>query len=164
MDVTMLKKFLEDCGKIIVVGVGNPLSCVDRIGLDVVEHMRQILISRNVDLALAYNTPENILSKFLTSDHTHLLIVDAVDAGKKPGDVILIRYDEVLTETMTTHTIPMNLMLKAIEEQGKKTLIIGIQIPYERDFTQEEIDRIYEDINMLLRVIESMCGRNKNIF
>ena len=151
-----LEDFLKNCEKIIVIGVGNPLSRVDSIGITVCSFISEH--SPNLHIELAFNAPENILSKFLSSDHTHVLVVDAVDAHLPVGSLIFLSPSDVASETATTHTVPMSLMLKVFESEGKQTLILGIQIPKDRDFSKEELQRIYASVGNVFKIILKRCG------
>ncbi len=150
-----LIEFLNNCRKIVIVGIGNPLSPIDRIGVEVCNFITESAPDLSVEIAL--NTPENVLSKYLNSNYTHILVIDAIDAGLPVGDLVFLRPEEVSSETLTTHTIPINLMLKALESEDKRTLILGIQIPTNRGFNEEDLQMIFSSVRRVLNIILEKC-------
>ena len=150
-----LEKFLDNCKKIVLVGIGNPLSAIDSIGLDICDYIKKVFPNLEVEMAL--NTPENVLSKFLDSNHTHILVVDAIDAGLPVGTIVFLEPSEVAVETETTHTVPIGLMLKALESEGKRTLILGVQISESRMFNKNEIQKIFDSIVGVINSVLKKC-------
>ena len=151
-ELEKIEKFLKNCKKIAVVGVGNPLSPTDDVGLKMADKISKY--TDKVEVTLAYNTPENILSKYLESDYTHIILIDAVKTGKKPLSITVLKTDQLPEETPTTHTVPLKLLLKALERAGKSTLILGIELPTSENYDQDILE-FYA--RRLVDIIGKMC-------
>jgi len=155
---TRLRKFLANCKKIAIIGVGNPLLGDDSIGNKVIDLLAERNV--NVDLFKAFQAPENVLSKFLESDHSHIIVIDAAEMGLNPGDFKIIEIEMLPNETITTHTVPLKLMLKSLISVGKKVLVIGIQIEkvgfYE--VSEKVVSGINKLIEILYEVLKDMCS------
>ncbi len=121
-----LEKLLHGCRRLAIVAVGNPLLGDDSAAIYLVKGIEKLGV--NADFFYAEQSPENVLSKFLDSDYTHLIIFDAADFGGKLGELRVIELDELPEETATTHTVPLKLMVKILSQSGLTVITVGIQI------------------------------------
>ncbi len=74
------------------------------------------------------STPENYTSRIREVDPSHILIVDAVELDAKPGDIVIIKKEQIDTFNISTHTMPVSFLIGYLEKTlNVKVLTIGIQ-------------------------------------
>ena len=81
--------------EIVIAGCGNPLYADDGFGPAVAESLQDVLFPDNVRVLDAGTSGPAIVFPLLDPMITkHLLIIDIVDFGAKPGTLILLRPDD----------------------------------------------------------------------
>ncbi len=78
-----------------------------------------------------------------------VVFVDTCDLGKKPGEMALLQLDSI-GETISTHKIPLSMLMALLQTEGKRAFMIGIQ-PKSLDFRAE----ITECVMIALKKIEA---------
>ena len=73
--------------------------------------------------------PENLTGEIKKFRPTHLVILDAADAGgKRPGSITLIQHDLLRGSSISTHNMPVNILIQYLQQSVPcKVLILGIQ-------------------------------------
>jgi hydrogenase 3 maturation protease len=72
--------------------------------------------------------PENLTGEIKRFNPTHLVIIDSVDSGKKPGAIDLFNPEETVGITCSTHRLPLSLMSGyLVKSTGCRIVILGIQ-------------------------------------
>jgi len=116
----------------LVLGLGNLLLSDEGIGVHVVQHLSQ-----------RYDVPEQVqildggtlglgLLPYLQGV-THLLVVDAVDAGQPPGTVVRLEGEEIpsaLAHKMSMHQVGLQELLALSQLSGHTPahiVLIGVQ-------------------------------------
>jgi hydrogenase 3 maturation protease len=56
-----------------------------------------------------------------------LIIIDAVKMGLKPGDIRIIDKEKIGVMHISTHNIPISVLISYLENYVKKIIFIGIQ-------------------------------------
>lgn len=111
-----------------VVGIGNRLYCDDGIGCEIVERLSAMKIDRRVELLIGETDFDYCLANIRTKN---VIIVDAVMAGDKPGNVRLFKPEECLpflSVGISMHNLHILQLMKASENSN--FWVIGIE-PYE---------------------------------
>ena len=121
--------------EILIAGCGNKFFGDDGFGPEVVEHLTD-----------HYNTPENIclldvgtsIRKILFNISISevrpeiIVVIDAVDKGRKPGDIFDISLDEVpieKTDDFSMHQVPSSNLLKELQDLcSVKVRVMACQI------------------------------------
>ncbi len=123
---------IADCmkggGKTVhVFGVGNPLRGDDAVGLHVAESLRRRLRgrSRGVKVHPQSANPELEVSA-AASKGERVVLIDAVEARREPGAIVLARLSETKYGFFATHNIPLRLVPGVASNAGD-TYIIGVQ-------------------------------------
>lgn len=90
---------------------------------------------------------------------THIIIVDAADFRKRPGEVRVMAAKEILDAHISTHTLPLTILVDYFERSfNPKTLIIGIQ-PKNLDFGTELTPEVREAANRVAQdIYEAIRG------
>jgi len=128
-----LKCFLKDVKKLVIIRIGNELRGDDSVGLEVVRLLKPYT-KDNLKIFEGYTTPEVFISPTCILTPTHVLIIDAAELGRKPGDWRVLVGNEIDNGFLTTHTIPIiEIALQIKQRCGAKVAFIGIQ-PKSRGF------------------------------
>jgi hydrogenase 3 maturation protease len=81
-----------------------------------------------ISVILGKETPESCSGRIRRFEPDLVLILDAARAGKKPGSVFLADKKKIAVEEITTHRIPLSLLVDYLEQSiGCKVLILGIE-------------------------------------
>ena len=72
--------------------------------------------------------PENYIHRIRDERPESILFIDAVDFGGEPGSIIFSELEEI-PSAVSTHKLPLSLLIKILEEEGIKTraYILGVQ-------------------------------------
>jgi hydrogenase maturation protease len=117
---------------ILVVGIGNPYRCDDRIGLLVAEHLVKIL-PKQVEVLFHHSDGLSLIDLWKKFDCVYL--VDAVSSGGTPGQVY--RFDAIAKQlprhvfkNYSSHTfdIPATIALaKNLNSLPEELIIYGVE-------------------------------------
>lgn len=147
-------------GNFLIVGIGSPLRSDDQAGLILCD----ILNQNGVNCIKCEYGFENCVDIVIEKNPEKLVIIDtAIFSGGNPGDVIFLDSIEAFDSTciLTTHNIPIGLLLNTIKELSsiREVYIIGI---YPRNLEIGlEVSR--EVTNSLHILAESIVKCFKNI-
>jgi|GEM_PF-622381 len=111
-----------------VFGIGNPIKQDDAVGLEVVSSLRRRLgpASRKaVRVHGLSSNPERMISD-LASKGERIVVIDAVEAQKKPGTIVCARLSETKFGFFATHNVPLRIV-PGVAENAADTYVIGIQ-------------------------------------
>ena len=114
-------------GRVAVVGIGNPDLGDDGAGM----RLAECLAARGLsDIFLAERTPERWVGRLARDGYDSVLFLDAVDAGERPGSVLLLDAAEVESRfpQLSTHKLSLGTLARLLEaEGGARALLLGIQ-------------------------------------
>ena len=114
--------------KVAVCGIGNRIRGDDGIGPEVIDALRPDVDERNVLLLDCERSPENVLGKLQAFSPEKVILIDAVEMGKKPGSIGLVDIHTIRKQTMSTHKLPLNLFIDYLQSRMKfKLIFIGVQ-------------------------------------
>jgi len=111
-----------------VFGIGNPLKQDDAVGLQVVSSLRRRIRPRSrksVKIHGLSSNPEVLISD-LASKGERIVLIDAVEAQRKPGTIVCARLSETKFGFFATHNVPLRLV-PGIAENAADTYVVGIQ-------------------------------------
>ena len=110
---------------LVVVGVGNRLRGDDGLGPSLIDRLKERGFAHCVDAGPA---PENHVSAVLQEDPKTILFVDAAHLGLPPGACRLLTQQDILRTGITTHDIPLPLLIDYVTERsGARILLLAIQ-------------------------------------
>lgn len=116
----------------LVIGLGNPLMADDGLGIAALERLREgWVLPESVRLVDGGTWGMNLLPLIEQADE--LLLLDAIDRGAAPGEVIVIERDEVprwLGIKLSPHQIGLSEVLALAELRGnlpRRLVAMGLQ-------------------------------------
>lgn len=134
-----------------ILGIGSELRGDDAVGLLVLEHLRKKInifrraaasrravfaksrrpLASRVPTFKLFNggtAPENLTGEIRRFQPGHLIMIDAVKLGKRPGTIALVDLKKVESTAFLTHKLSVKLMLDYLAaEMTFTTVFIGIQ-------------------------------------
>lgn len=106
--------------------IGNREGGDDSVGPYIADELKKI---HNQDLFVidCENIPENYTSEVKNKKPDCLIIIDAVEMGLKPGEIRIVPKEKIGTMHISTHGIPISVLINYLEKYVKKIIFIGIQ-------------------------------------
>lgn len=138
--------------KNVVMCIGNRYGGDDAVGPYVADKLKQ----KNLDKFLILDcgtVPENFTSLVKKYNPTNLIIVDATDMGLPAGEIRKISKDMIGTMHVSTHNIPLSILVSYLESYVKNVFIIGIQ-PKNMDGSMSET--VKKSGDKLVELIKNM--------
>ncbi|MGB9607188.1 MAG: hydrogenase 3 maturation endopeptidase HyCI [bacterium] len=137
-------------GKVVILGVGNPLMGDDGVGSWIAEELKGKV---NLPVFVGEDVPENYLYDILAEEPSWVIVVDAVNFGGEAGEIRLINIDELTPRFLSSHGMSLNIMASILKEKGCEVILLGVQ-PKTLVFMEEmseEVKRSGEEIISLIR-------------
>jgi hydrogenase 3 maturation protease len=129
-----LRAWFRGAGRVVVVGVGNPIRMDDFVGVKIVRDLRGKVDSDRVMLIEAETVPENYMQQIADYKPTHILIIDAAIQGLKPGGSRLINPEQLTNyPAFSTHMLPLRMFCEYLEATTVKMGLLIIE-PEKTDF------------------------------
>jgi len=111
---------------LVILCIGNKYGGDDGIG----PYIAKNLINKKNDNFYVIDSgtnPENYTSMIKKLNPKILIIIDAFEMGLKPGDIRIIDKEKIGVMHISTHNIPISLLISYLEKYVKKIIFIGIQ-------------------------------------
>ena len=113
-------------GKVLAVGVGNPMRGDDAAGLE----LARLLAEREAcEVIIAEDVPENYLGPMLQSEAQTVIFCDAVDLREQPGAFALLDLDELAGPSLSTHNASLRLLARCLRQSGVRSVLIAAVQP-----------------------------------
>jgi hydrogenase maturation protease len=115
-------------GPVHLVGVGNSIRTDDAVGLEIVSSLRSRLGATpgpRLRIHPAPVMPERLLSR-LASGSGGIVVFDAVEAAKSPGDIVFCALGDTKYGFFATHNIPLRLV-PGLGSRGNEVFVVGVQ-------------------------------------
>ena len=110
---SQLQNFLQNCEKLIILGVGNELKSDDGVGPFIINKLKEENIESNDLLFInAETVPENFTGKIRKENPTHLIIVDACLMDSEPGDMQIVNKYEFANIGISTHSMSLSFFVR----------------------------------------------------
>lgn len=145
---------------VVVLGCGNPLFGDDGVGPAAVEHLLgNFTVPDNVTVMNAGTSVRNLLFDMALGDGTvkKLIVVDAIDAGRTPGEVLEIDISEIPAKKISEfsmHQMPTSNLLRELKDhRGVEVKIISVQVECIPDFVRPGLSET------LARSLPDVCSR-----
>lgn len=144
-------------GRVVVVGVGDWRHGDDAAGPIIAARLEAADIAGVID---ADNTPENETLRIRENAPDVVLFADAVDFGGRPGDVAVLRADDLRSSGFDTHRMPLKLTMRYLEtELACKCFLLAIQ-PQSTAFGASMCEDVKRSVENLSELLLQLLQRN----
>jgi hydrogenase 3 maturation protease len=110
---------------ILLLCIGNRQGGDDAIGPYIFDKLRE---EKTSTIAIdCGTTPENYTSIVKYHQPHTLLLIDAVDMGLPPGEIRIVPKEKIGHMTISTHGIPLSVLIHYLEQEVHHIKVIGIQ-------------------------------------
>ena len=142
-----------------VWGIGNPLLKDDAAGLEII---RQLLLMepRGFSLRSCELAPANYLATLKRERPLRFYLADAADMGLTPGNLRRFPLERIADPSLTSHDLPLNLLLETVLESGTRSWVVAVQ-PEDTGFGTELSPCVAAAVQKAARLIAE--GRAEDI-
>jgi len=109
--------------KYLVMCIGNRDGGDDAVGPYIADKLKE----KKIDVLDCGVIPENYTSVVKKHKPKNLVIIDAVDMGLSPGEIRRVPKEKIGVMHISTHGIPIPVLINYLENYIKKIIFIGIQ-------------------------------------
>ncbi len=166
--------FIPDCYKkpILVLGCGNVLFGDDGFGPAVIEYLEQnYKIPEDVCLMDTGTGVREILFTIILSEKKarKIIIVDSVDVGRSPGEIVEISIDDIpknKIDDFSIHQLPTSNLLKDLQNLCKvEVIIIAAQVEnipkmVKPGLSESLVNSIPKTCEMIIKFTEANFTKN----
>ncbi|MCB4756186.1 MAG: hydrogenase 3 maturation endopeptidase HyCI [Elusimicrobia bacterium] len=152
-----MKNHLKDIlkGKVVIVGVGNPLRGDDAFGPALVERLQGKVRAACIDAGTAL---ESYAGKISKEQPDTVLIADAVHLGRPPGRFEILGKTGIVKSGFTTHDISPRMFIEYLENQTKAEIyLLGVQ-PFNIDMGAEMSAPVKKTLENIEQTIMEAIG------
>ncbi len=122
-----LAQFIAGSKKIALLGVGNDLRTDDGLGLVIVGGLRDIE-GPNLMIENVGSVPEALARPLADFGAERVIMVDAADMMKPPGHIELVTKERIGGITLSTHRMPLSILMQHLENQTRGlTILLAVQ-------------------------------------
>jgi hydrogenase 3 maturation protease len=108
---------------LLVMCIGNRDGGDDAVGPYIADHLKK----SDIEVIDCGIIPENYTGVIKQKKPKTFIIIDAVEMGLKPGDIRIVPKDKIGLMHISTHGIPLSVLIKYLNQYVKKVILIGIQ-------------------------------------
>ena len=90
-------------------------------------------------------------------DVDNVIFVDACEISAKPGEIAFVMAADDVSESITTHKVPLSLLMGLIQKEGKNTHLVGIQ-PESLDFGKGISKVVGTSLSVIEGVVKKKLG------
>lgn len=131
----------------LVICIGNPQGGDDALGPYIARKLKKL----NIDVIDCETNPENYTSVIKQINPKKLIIIDAAEMGLDPGEIRIVPKEKIGIMTISTHGIPISLLMNYLEKYIKEVILIAIQ---PQDMNGKINMKIKEKANILVKIIK----------
>ena len=132
-----------------LMGLGNICRGDDGIGSFIAQNFQ----SDNWLVLDCGTTPENFTSLVKKAQPEYLVIVDAAQMNLEPGEFRVIPSERIDKFYLTTHNIPLSLLISYLDKWVGKIILIGIQPERMEDF-QRISERVQDSARNIIEILK----------
>lgn len=110
----------------LVMCIGNRDGGDDAVGPYIADKLKSEQLD-NIRIIDCGTNPENYTSVVKRRNPKNLLIIDAVEMGLNPGEIRIVPKEKIGVMTISTHGIPISVLIGYLEQYVKNIFFIGIQ-------------------------------------
>jgi hydrogenase 3 maturation protease len=137
----------------LVMCIGNRLGGDDAIGPYIADRLRREKQKKFIILDCG-TVPENFTSVVKRCAPKNVVIVDAVDMGLSSGEIRRIPKDAIGNAHLSTHDIPISILVSYLQRWVKNIIIVGIQPKWMDGEMSEEVKKSGDELIELIKNME----------
>ncbi|MGC9517991.1 MAG: hydrogenase maturation peptidase HycI [Methanomicrobiales archaeon] len=155
-----LQKFLKNCDKLVILGIGNDMRGDDALGCIIAHELSKKFASKDsISIFNGGSVPENFTGAIKKEKPSHIILVDAVNMKKDPGYIRLVLKDEISKYNISTHAMPISFLINYLEfRTNAQIILIGMQ-PKKIDLGDEISHEVKEGIIHIVNIFEGMLEK-----
>lgn len=134
----------------LLMGVGNDIRGDDAVG----ELVAREFNKDDWETVDCGSVPENHIIMVEKGEYDTVVIVDAANMGLNPGEIRIVDRELLNVFTMSTHALPLSLVIDYLEERTKEVFLIGIQ-PKDMRLKEGMTAELKEAKNKILKLLKS---------
>jgi len=134
--------------KHLIMCIGNREGGDDAVGPYVADKLK----NSDIKVIDCGTTPENYTSVVKNINPTDLFIIDAVDMGLESGEIRIVPKEKIGVMTISTHGIPVSVLMNYLEQYVNNIFLIGIQ---PKTMSGEISDAVKKSADELLKLIRN---------
>lgn len=131
----------------LVMCIGNPHGGDDAVGPYIAKKLKQL----NIDVVDCRTTPENYTNVIKQLNPKKLIIIDAAEMGLKPGEIRIVPKKKIGVMTISTHGLPISVLMEYLEKYVKEVILIAIQ---SQKMSGHMTTKIKEKANLLINILK----------
>jgi len=112
--------------KYLVMCIGNRDGGDDSVGPYIADKLKKIH-DKDFLIIDCGTVPENYTSIVKNQKPKNLLIIDAVEMGLRPGEIRIIPKEKIGLMHISTHNIPISVLITYLESYTDNIVLIGIE-------------------------------------
>ncbi|MGM0404845.1 MAG: hydrogenase maturation peptidase HycI [Thermoplasmatota archaeon] len=134
----------------LIMGVGNDIRGDDAVG----ELIAREFEKPGWETVDCGSVPENHIIMVEEGNYDLVLIIDAASMGLEPGEIRIVPREKLGVFTMSTHALPLSLVMDYLEDKVGEVVLIGIQ-PKDMSLKEGITPEIEEAKDRLLKILNS---------
>ncbi|MCK4967151.1 hydrogenase 3 maturation endopeptidase HyCI [bacterium] len=140
-------------GKTVVLGIGNVLKGDDAVGSLLIENIRKL---PNFLCINGEEVPENYTGDIISEKPDTLLIVDAINIGSEPGDIFILKPEQLQDDCSDAHHVPLKVLILYLKNYIDADIyILGIQ-PKLISFSEQISEEVSDSISTLEKIFKDI--------
>jgi hydrogenase 3 maturation protease len=138
-------------GKMVIVGIGNPLRGDDGFGPALIERLQNKVSFLCIDAGTA---PENYVGLLVKEKPDTILLIDVADLSLEPGQYRILQPEDILKCGFTTHDMSSRMLMEFLEDQTNASiLMLGVQ-PQQVSLGEAMSECVIETLNEIEMLIQ----------
>ncbi|MBN2345243.1 MAG: hydrogenase 3 maturation endopeptidase HyCI [Candidatus Aminicenantes bacterium] len=124
-----LREKLQGAERVFVLGIGTDWKSDDRVGTVLARALaRKLGAAARIRVASGGEAPENFTGAVRRFAPSHVVILDAVDHGLKPGTAFVAEERQIAVGDMTSHHLPLKLLMRFLRKSIPcQVVLVGVQ-------------------------------------
>jgi hydrogenase 3 maturation protease len=110
----------------LILGIGNREGGDDAVGPYIIDELKKKKL-HDIDVLDVGVAPENFTDVIKKKKSDVVILIDAIDMGVNAGEVRRVRRDQIGEMHVSTHGIPLSVIMKYLETFVSNMVLVGIQ-------------------------------------
>jgi hydrogenase 3 maturation protease len=146
--------FISGAKRIAILGIGNDLRTDDGLGPHIIKSLK--IKHHDILIENVGSVPEGFVRPLAEFGAERIIMIDAADMRKPPGHVELVTKDRIAGIALSTHSMPLSMLMYYLEQQtGGVTILLGVQ-PASILFGEGLTPRIQEVSEKIISTLDSL--------